>query len=184
LKPRMAEHRPGFVVRWIGCAVASAIVAAGVAGCSRGELVTADSMATAKATWTRAGIRDYQLEWKVSGTNSAHYVVTVRDGAVTLVTMQTPKGEWITVHPAETKAYSVDGLFTTIANELAQLKSDHPFGQPPGSKVVMRARFDPKLGYPLSYSRDVLGATQGTAIDVIKLTPTTIPDTPSGSPKA
>ena len=41
-----------------------------------------------------------------------------------------------------------NGLFTTIADELAQLKMDRPFGQPPGTKVVMRFTPDPKLGYP------------------------------------
>lgn len=183
MKPRMAEHRPGLVVRWIGCVVLPAVVAAGVAGCSRGETVTADSLAAAKAVWARAGVRNYQLEWKASGTNSAHYVVTVRDGAVTLIVSLTPKGDEVTVHPAEPKFYSVDGLFTTIADELAQLKTERPFGQPPEAKVVMRARFDPKLGYPVSYHRDVLGTTQGLAIDVIHLIPTIFPVNPDGSPK-
>ena len=183
METRVAENRPGFVVRRIGCVVLS-VIAAALAGCSGGEVVTADSLATAKAAWARAEVRDYQLEWKVSGSNNAHYMVTVRGGEVALIVMQTPKGEWITAHPAESKAYSVDGLFTTIANEMAQLKSDRPFGQPPGAKVVMRARFDPALGYPHSYHRDVLGTVQGIAIDVIKLTPAAAPRAPGGESKA
>ena len=65
----------------------------------------------------------------------------------------------------------MDGLFLTIADELASLKTDNPFGQPKGTKVVMRFKPDPKLGYPLWYRRDVMGTPQGMRIDVIKLVP-------------
>jgi hypothetical protein len=171
VKSSIAVHRPGLVVRWIGCVGLLAAAAAGGSGCSQGEAVTADSLDAAKAVWARAGIRDYELEWKAAGRNNAHYVVTVSNGAVAAIESVTPKGERVAVHPAETRFYSVDGLFLTIADELAQLKTDQPFGQPPGSKVVMRVYFDPKLGYPISYHRDVLGTTQGLAIDVIHLTP-------------
>jgi hypothetical protein len=168
VKPPIAVHRPGLDVRRIGCACLLAAVAS---GCSRGEAVTAVALDAAKGAWARAGIRDYELEWKAAGRNRAHYVVTVHDGAVTAIESVTPKGDRVAVHTAEPRFYGVDGLFLTIADELAQLKTDHPFGQPPGTKVVMRARFDPKLGYPISYQRDVLGTTQGLTIDVIHLTP-------------
>ena len=180
MKPSIAGRRPGSVVHRLACILVSAVAAS---GCSRGEAVTADSLASAKATWARAGIRDYQLEWKATGRNNVHYVVTVRDGAVTHIASLAPNGEEVPAHPAETRFYSVDGLFTTIADELAQLKTDRPFGQPPDSQVVMRVRFDPKLGYPVSYHRDVLGASHGLAIDVIKLTPSSSPPLPATSPK-
>ena len=76
-------------------------------------------------------------------------------------------------NPLRRDIYSVDGLFLTIADELALLKTDHPFGQPPGTKVVMRFKPDPKLGYPHWYRRDVMGSTQAIAIDVVKLVPET-----------
>ena len=183
MKTRITEHRPGAVVRRLACAVAWTLVALGASGCSRGEAVTADSLAAAKATWARAGVRDYQLEWKATGRNNVHYVVTVRDGEVTHIVSLTPNGDEVPAHPAETRFYSVDGLFTTIADELAQLKTSRPFGQPPEAQVVMRVHFDPKLGYPVSYHRDVLGASLGLAINVIKLTPMTSPTTSGGSPK-
>jgi hypothetical protein len=180
----MARRRPGFEARRIGRFALAAVVAAAVAGCSRGEPVTADSLAAARQTWGRAGIRDYQLEWKATGASPAHYLVTVRDGAVARITSRTPDGSWIEVHPAEPRFYGVDGLFTTIADELAQLKTGHPFGQPADATVVMRASFDPKLGYPISYHRDVLGVERGLAIDVIRLIPTNGPVGPNGKPKA
>lgn len=180
MKLRIAGHRL-ISVSWLACAVVSAVAAS---GCSRGEAVTADSLAAARATWARAGIRDYELEWKATGKNNVHYVVTVRDGAVSRIVSLTPNGDEVPAHPAETRFYSVDGLFTTIADELAQLKTDRPFGQPPETQVVMRVHYDPKLGYPISYHRDVLGASQGLAIDVIKLVPASSPASPGGSPKA
>jgi hypothetical protein len=143
-----------------------------VAGCSRGQAVTLETIADARKIWQQAGIRDYDLEWTATGMNYAHYLVTVRAGTVRKIESIAPDGRRFEVHPAEVKFYGVDGLFTTIADELAQLKMDRPFGQPPGTKVVMRFTPDPKLGYPRSYRRDVLGTTQGLAIDVIRLTPT------------
>jgi hypothetical protein len=65
----------------------------------------------------------------------------------------------------------VDGLFLTIAEELAQLKTETPFTRPRGTKVLMRFKPDPKLGYPLWYRRNVMGATRSMQIDVLKLVP-------------
>jgi hypothetical protein len=143
-----------------------------VAGCSGGQPVTPQTIAGARKVWEQAGIRDYDLEWTAAGMNHAHYYVTVRGGVVRKVESVAPDGRRFEVHPAEARFYGVDGLFTTIADELAQLKMERPFGQPTGTKVVMRFTPDPKLGYPRSYRRDVLGTSQGLSIDVIRLIPT------------
>ena len=58
-----------------------------------------------------------------------------------------------------------------MSDELAQRKSNAPFGQPKGTKSVLRFTPDPKLGYPRSYRRDVLGAPMSLAIDVVRLVP-------------
>ena len=97
--------------------------------------------------------------------------VTVRGGDVRKVESVQADGRRFVLNPSDTRFYSVDGLFLTIADELAQLKTDHPFGQPQGTKVVMRFKPDPKLGYPQWYRRDVMGTTQAIAIDVVKLVP-------------
>ena len=141
------------------------------ARCSGGQTVTPEAIAEARKIWTGAGIRDYDLEWMASGMSSAHYFVTVRRGEVRKVESVAPDGRKHELHPAEPRFFGVDGLFTTIADEMAQLKSDRPFGQPKGTKVVMRFAPDAKLGYPRFYRRDVLGTTQGLAIDVVRLIP-------------
>lgn len=141
------------------------------ARCSGGQPVTPEALAAARKVWAEAGIRDYDLEWNASGAMSVHYFVTVRDREVRKVESIATDGRRFEVHPNDLRFYGVDGLFTTIADELEQLKTDRPFGQPKGAKVVMRFTPDPRLGYPRFYRRDVLGTSQGLAIDVIRLIP-------------
>ena len=153
----------------LGAAVVVMVTA--FAGCSGGEPVTPEAIAAARKAWNDAGIRDYDLEWTSSGTNRAHYFVTVRGGVVRKLESVAPDGRKFELHPGEPRFYGVDGLFLTMADELAQLKTDRPFGQPKGTRVAMRFKRDPKLGYPLSYRRDVLGTSQSVAIDVIRSDP-------------
>jgi hypothetical protein len=143
-------------------------------GCRGGQEVTPETIEQAKRLWKEAGIRDYELElnW-TTGPDHFHYIVTVEEGEVRHVESALTDGRRIELHPGSPRYFSVDGLFLTISDELALLKTDRPFGQPPGTKVVMRFKADPKLGYPLWYRRDVLGTSQSISIDVIKLVPAT-----------
>jgi hypothetical protein len=140
-------------------------------GCAGGQEATPEAIEQARQLWTKAGIRDYDLDWTVTGPNNSHYLVTVHGAQVRKVASIQPDGDTIELHPPDTRFYNVDGLFLTIADELAQLKTDHPFGQPKGTKVVMRFKPDSKLGYPHWYRRDVMGTSQAIAIDVVKLVP-------------
>jgi hypothetical protein len=139
-----------------------------LAGCGGGEAVTGPSIGKAKRLWEQARVRDYDLEWSSSGRTSGHYLVEVRDGQVRSIESVLPDGRNIPVHTAEPKYYGVDGLFTIIKDELAQSRFPEPFGQPKGTKTILRFTPDPKLGYPRSYRRDVLGTPQTAAIDVIR----------------
>jgi hypothetical protein len=147
-------------------------------GCDRGEAVTPEAIADARKLWSQAGIRDYELDWSVTGQNNAHYLVTVQAAEVRKVDAIEPDGRRIELHPGSPRFFGVDGILVTIADELAQLKTETPFGQPKGTKVVMRFRPDPKLGYPHWYRRDVLGTPLAVTIDVNKLTPTARSTTP------
>jgi hypothetical protein len=140
-------------------------------GCSRGQEVTSEAIARAQERWANAGIRDYNLEWTVTGPNNAHYYVTVRGGEVSDIELGAPDGRRVKVSSNAPRYFGVDGLFLTIANELALVKSDRPFSQPKGTKVLMRFQPDSKLGYPHWYRRDVMGTSQMLTIDVVKLVP-------------
>jgi hypothetical protein len=164
--PRVRRSAAGSLVAIVALAAVCVF-----ARCSGGQSVTPESVADARQLWAKAGIHSYDLEWTASGTNNAHYLVTVRDGEVRKIVSIAPDGGRFEVHPVERSFYSVDGLFTTIADELAQLRMDQPFGQSKGNKVVMRFTTDPKLGYPRYYRRDVLGTPQALEIDVLRLSP-------------
>jgi len=148
-----------------------AVILLALAGCAGGVDVTGQSLAEARRRWERAGIRDYQLEWTSSGLGHGHYVVTVRDSQVVSIESILPGGKSMAVHPAEPRFYGVEGLFMIIGDELAQLEMSAPFGQPKGTKAVLRFTPEPKLGYPRSYRRDVLGTPLALAIDVIRFEP-------------
>ena len=162
------RSRPG--TRWL---VSLGVLAAcaSALGCSGGQQVTYENVEAAKRLWTKAGIRDYDLEY-TSGPFNDHYLVIVHDGTVRKVESIQPGGGRVELHPGEPRFYSVDGLFLTITNELAQLKTDTPFEKPKGTKIVMSFETDPKLGYPHWYRRDILGAAHAAKFDVIKITRT------------
>ncbi len=140
-------------------------------GCGGGREVTPESVQAAKQLWARTGVRDYDLDWSVSGANNAHYLVTVRDGEVRKIESIQPDGRKVALRSAEAAMFGVDGLFRTMDRELAVCsKAERPFDQPKGTRVVMRFKPDDKLGYPHWYHRDVLGTPASMAIDVHAIT--------------
>jgi hypothetical protein len=152
-------------------AVGLVLSIASTLGCAGGQPVTPESVEAARTLWKQAGIADYELEWTLSGPNNAHYLVTVQGGTVRKLVLIQPNGDRTERSSFEPRYFGVDGLFLTMADDLVQCTAERPFGQPRDAKVVMRFSPDPKLGYPLWYRRDVMGARQGTKIDVIKLSP-------------
>jgi hypothetical protein len=140
-------------------------------GCAGGEDATAESLEQAKQLWKKAAIHDYDVEWTVTGPNNAHYYVTVLGDDVVKVDSIQPDGRKVEARSNAPRFFSVDGLFLTIAEELALKKTERPFNKPPGTKVIMRFKPDHKLGYPLWYRRDVMGSSQPMRIDVLKLIP-------------
>ncbi len=170
LAPRVRREMGTLIIlTWLGTTV----------GCDGGQAATPEAIDHAKHLWSSAGIRDYELDWSVTGPNNAHYIVSVQGGEVRRIEAIEPDGRRIELHSGAPRSFGVDGLFVTIADELAQLKTEKPFGQPKGTKVVMRFSPDAKLGYPHWYRRDVLGTSQAVTIDVNKL----IPFAPSTTPK-
>jgi hypothetical protein len=139
-------------------------------GCSGGQVVTADGVKAARQLWSEAGIRDYDLEYTTAPA-SGHFLVTVRDSDVKKVEAIQPDGARVVLRPGAPRYYSVDGLFVTIADELAQLEKPNPFERPAGTKILMKFKPHPKLGYPEWYRREVMGTSASAKIDVIKLTP-------------
>jgi Family of unknown function (DUF6174) len=163
---------------------ASALCLLALSGCGGGQVLTPQAIRASRQTWQRADLRDYDLEWTTSGAQTGHYRVSVRGGEVRSVRTVLPDGREIETRTAQPESYGVDGLFQILEEELAQLGADQPFGQPPGTTAALWFDPDPQLGYPRRYRRDVVGAPQGVAIDVIRLIPASgvVPAPSSGGP--
>ena len=120
---------------------------------------------------SRFRLKNYNLEWtNLRGSPArGRYRVFVRDGEVKAIYSVVGNGREIVAKPSQPRFYSVDGLFLTIKDEIAQLDTATPFGQPKGATAVLRFKPDPVLGYPRKYIRDVMGSAKGVAIEVVKL---------------
>ena len=145
------------------------------AGCGQGEDLSEKSLRKARIAWNQAKVRSYDLEWIATGPQTGpsgdRYAVAVRDGEVTTVERVGPDGKRSTLRPAKPQFYGMDGLFLTMEEELAQLKTDAPFNARKGTEVVLRFTTDPKLGYLKSYRRDILTQPKGLTIDVVRFEP-------------
>lgn len=154
-----------------------ALILLALSGCAReGEDVNTRSLGKARRAWDAAGLRDYNLEWTSSGAREGEYRVFVRDGQVraiyqTAFDRREDRRRETVARPGEPGSFGVEGLFQIIEEELEMAQSDAPFGQPKGTRVVLRFAPDPKLGYPRSFRRDVLGSSGRLAIDVIRFEP-------------
>ncbi len=172
------------LMRYLIPLLATVVLVASLPGCGRSVDATPDSVKTAEAKWKAAGIRDYDLEWTNSGLGTGHYRVFVRDGEVKAIYSLLPGGREIVAKPGQPRFYSVDGLFLTIKDEMAQRATETPFGRPKGTSAILKFEPDPTLGYPRSYRRDVMGTPKGVSIDVVRLDrdpPSEVPP-PVGSP--
>ena len=108
-------------------------VIAAISGCG-GEPATPQSIKAARALWDKERIRNYDFEWECSGLSRSHYFVAVRDGQVRSVEVIAPDGKRYPAKPADTTLYSVNGLFTTVDEELAQPRNRHPLRSAQGNR--------------------------------------------------
>jgi hypothetical protein len=149
--------------------LAISVLALALPGCGGGQYVSTQALRDARALWVKANLRDYNLEWTSSGLQDGHYRVYVRGGRVRAIYTVLANGKEVEAHPAQAEMFGVEGLFKVIEEEYAQRNDSQPFGQPKGARVVLRFSPDPKLGYPVSYRRDVSGSPKGLSIDVDRL---------------
>lgn len=127
------------------------------------EPLTRESLDGARRRWQSAGVSSYVLRYRMHG---SEYDVVCRQGRVESVTVngQTPtSGDW--------KAYSVDGLFTTLEQELENASdAAGPFAEG-AQPVLLRVRFNRELGYVERYLRSSGGIGRGATIDHVALRP-------------
>jgi hypothetical protein len=116
--------------------------------------LTEESLAAAKAHWAETGIDDYSLEVEILGRQPGVVKIKVRDGEPVEMTrdgrVPEQRRTWA--------AWTVPSQFDMLATELrGQQNPSQGYNAPAGSQVVLKAEFDPTLGYPLHVRRQVLG---------------------------
>ena len=116
--------------------------------------LTEAALVAAQQRWGTNGPTSYELNLKLKGTRPGTVFVRVYDGQVTAM-----QRDGVTPRQRRTwDVWTIEGQFDMLRREL-ELAAD-PRGQmqaKKGSQLVLRARFDRRLGYPLRYHRAVLG---------------------------
>jgi hypothetical protein len=116
--------------------------------------LTDESLEEAVHRWEESGVRSYVMDLEITGQRAGNVHVEVVNGVVTDATRNLrPLGE-----SRMREAWSVPGQFDTLRRGL-EIASD-PAGElqlKRGTQVVVRARFDPELGYPRAFSQATLG---------------------------
>lgn len=124
------------------------------------ETLTPSLLASAQQRWREAGIHNYEMRYRMHG---SEYRISVRDGLVLRATVN-----GVDAITSDVGAFSVEGLFRTLEQELENLSDTAgPFGSQAKS-VLMRARFHPRLGYLERYVRSGGGHGRGVAIELVE----------------
>jgi hypothetical protein len=116
--------------------------------------LTREAYENAGRLWDEHKPAGYNLDVEVTGNRPSRIHVEVRDG-------QTIHCIRDGVEPSQRRTWyywTIPGMLDTIGQELEKI--DDPatgFGAAAGSSVVLRAEFDPRLGYPRRYLRSVAG---------------------------
>ena len=118
-------------------------------------LLTQAALDAARARWNEHGPASYVLDLEISGARAGRVHVEVRDGRVTRMTRDgrapSQRRTW--------EYWSVPNQFATLAQDMRSAESPRSaFGVDSPEQVLLRARFDPRYGYPAEYQRTVLGA--------------------------
>ncbi|MBI1903102.1 MAG: hypothetical protein HYS13_18535 [Planctomycetia bacterium] len=129
-------------------------------------LLTREALGAAMDRWRQNGPADYSLTVAVHGKEPAVIELTVRQGKVEsmkldgLVPRRRMSGEY----------WTVPGQFDVIGQEMDnQQNPEKTFGVADPSLVVLRTEFDPRLGYPKRYQRELLGGRGELSWEVTEL---------------
>ncbi len=130
------------------------------------DLTRAD-LEAARQLWTERGPASYALEIQMGGALTDERHIEVRDRRVVEMTINgrpASEGAW--------EYWSVEGLFDAIGTELSNAADPPPsLGISDPDQLVLRARFDPELGYPTEFFRHILGRQQGTEWRIVSFVP-------------
>jgi hypothetical protein len=126
------------------------------------SLLTTDRLDEARRRWQQQGPASYVLEVETKGAVGATHRIVVREGEVVEMTTggrTATRSAW--------EYWSVDGLFDFLATELGNAGNPRQAYGSGVTEVILRAHFDPDLGFPSYFLRHVLGRQQSIEWNVV-----------------
>ena len=126
--------------------------------------LTSGELADARSRWEANGPSSYIFELQMGGALDDRRRIEVHDGVVVAMTSnEQPSAESSWEH------WSVDAMFGFLETELRNAADPKKtLGVADASQVVLRADFDPQLGYPSFFFRHLLGRQQSTEWKVVR----------------
>jgi uncharacterized protein DUF6174 len=121
--------------------------------------VTRENFDAARRRWERAGVRDYDLEYRKKGSATGSFQVQVRNGKAISVIMddhQLDRTSNPKLYDYQTMSAMFDDLETFL--DLAS--------KPGATPSILRARFDPVDGHIIRYIYSVTGTPQKVEVGV------------------
>lgn len=151
----------------IGAAAAVAIGTALLMYTSKGAppLLTAESYQQALDRWQQHGPANYDLEVDVAGRQSGTIRLEVRGGEPTALTrdgLVPARRTWV--------YWTIPEQFESIQREMTA-DPQTTFGVPDRAQIILRAEFDPDLGYPRRYQREILGRDESIRWEIVRFQP-------------
>jgi hypothetical protein len=123
----------------------------------------AADLTAAMESWSQHGPADYEITLQMGGALTDRRRIVVRDRQVVEMTVNgqaASKNSWA--------FWSVEGLFKFLEDEIRNKENPIPgMGVSDPRQIVLRASFDPELGYPTYFLRHLLGRQQGTEWEVV-----------------
>jgi Family of unknown function (DUF6174) len=134
--------------------------------------LTEPLLQAAEQRWQANGPASYDLDLEISGAQPGVVHVEVRDGEVTAMTRDG-------VAPEQRRTWAVwavPGQFETIERELEMAEDPvHEMQAAEGTRLRLRAEFDPEYGYPRQFQRMVYGGGPEVYWQVTKFQPLPTP---------
>jgi Family of unknown function (DUF6174) len=160
--------------RWIATGLALGVLAALFYSLHEpGASLTREGLAAARVRWESQAPASYKLEVTTGGATGSRQSIVVRNGRVVSMTAagaEAARSAW--------QYWSVDGLFGFLDTELTNAEHPHQAYGVGSGEVVLRVRFDQRLGYPEYFLRHVMGKKLSIEWHVTGFEPFVAPDSP------
>lgn len=135
-----------------------------IAACSRLPALTSDILVAAEQKWHTHRPPSYELVVEMSGdrVETGRFEIEVRSGEIA-----NAKRNGLTIPANTAEAYTMDGLFHVLEQELGLAEKPATLGAPEGYSVYTTAKFDDATGRLIRYRRIVGGTSNSIEVSVV-----------------